>query len=169
MVLILLLYLYWIHNTVIYFFSNFLCSDKEYTICLISFNKYSDVLSAFICARAIGNLWSNYLGVNILNPLSFVSFVGNIPLLKALRINRWPSWAAYALLEIFLFLFLSSTFFGLDLLLKFSKPSNKLLWSISASSILIYHYKYYHQKILSFHIVENDIYIYLFYILNLFV
>ena len=34
-------------------------------ICLISLKKNSDVLPAFTCARAIGNLWSNYLGVNI--------------------------------------------------------------------------------------------------------
>ena len=29
---------------------------KEYTICLISFNKRSELLPAFTCARAIGNL-----------------------------------------------------------------------------------------------------------------
>ena len=29
---------------------------KEYIICLISFSKFSDVLPAFSCARAIGNL-----------------------------------------------------------------------------------------------------------------
>ena len=28
---------------------------KEYMICLISFDKFSDVLSAFICTSAIGN------------------------------------------------------------------------------------------------------------------
>ena len=38
---------------------------KEYMICLISFSKFSDVLSAFTCARAIGNLrriclWDNF-------------------------------------------------------------------------------------------------------------
>ena len=29
---------------------------KEYMICLISFNKFSDVLPAFTFGRAIGNL-----------------------------------------------------------------------------------------------------------------
>ena len=33
---------------------------------MILFSKFSDVLPAFICARAIGNLWSISLGVNIL-------------------------------------------------------------------------------------------------------
>ena len=41
---------------------------KEYMICLISFSKFSDVLPAFTCARAIGNLWTICLGVNILRP-----------------------------------------------------------------------------------------------------
>ena len=31
---------------------------KEYAICLISFNKLSELLPAFICVRAIGNLLS---------------------------------------------------------------------------------------------------------------
>ena len=39
---------------------------KEYMICLISFSKFSDVLPAFACARAIGNLGSICLGVNTL-------------------------------------------------------------------------------------------------------
>ena len=29
---------------------------KKYVICLISFSKFSDLLPAFICASAIGNL-----------------------------------------------------------------------------------------------------------------
>ena len=35
-----------------------ICLDlyKEYTICLISFNKLSELLPAFTCARASGNL-----------------------------------------------------------------------------------------------------------------
>ena len=33
--------------------------------------KFSDVLSAFTCARAIGNLWSICLEVNILSPFSW--------------------------------------------------------------------------------------------------
>ena len=49
------------------------------------------MLPAFTSARAIGNLWSICLGVNILSPSPFVAFIGNIPLLKALRVDSWPS------------------------------------------------------------------------------
>ena len=67
-VFIFLLHLYWIHNIVTYFFVIYFPRYKEYMICLISFGKFSDVLSAFTCVRAIGNLWSICLGVNILRP-----------------------------------------------------------------------------------------------------
>ena len=63
---------------------------KECMICLISFNKFSDVMPAFTCARAIGNLWSISLGVNILTLLPCAGFVENIPLLKELRVNCQP-------------------------------------------------------------------------------
>ena len=39
---------------------------REYIICLIIFRKFSDILPAFTCARAISNLWSICLGVSIL-------------------------------------------------------------------------------------------------------
>ena len=39
---------------------------KKYMICLILFSRFSDVLPAFACARAIGNLWSIWLGANVL-------------------------------------------------------------------------------------------------------
>ena len=42
---------------------------KRYIIWRISFSKFSDVLPAFTCARAVGNLWSICLGVNILSCL----------------------------------------------------------------------------------------------------
>ena len=53
-----------------------ICLDwyKEYTISLISFNKLSELVPAFTYARAIGNLWSICLGVNILSPFPLVSF-----------------------------------------------------------------------------------------------
>ena len=38
---------------------------KGCVICLISFSKFSDVLPAFTCARAIVYFWSICLGVNI--------------------------------------------------------------------------------------------------------
>ena len=34
----------------------FFTQYKEYMVCLILFRKFSDVLPAFVCARAIGNL-----------------------------------------------------------------------------------------------------------------
>ena len=75
---------------------------KEFIIFLISLGKFSDVLPAFTCARAIGNLWHTCLGVNIVSPSSlvpsvFVIFIGNIPLLKALRVNSRPLQIAYTL------------------------------------------------------------------------
>ena len=73
-------------------------------ICLISFNKFSDVLPACTCARATGSLRSICLGVNILSciwskalakfeerPFPCVAFIGNIPILKALRVHSRPS------------------------------------------------------------------------------
>ena len=47
---------------------------KEYMICLTSCSKFWDVLPAFTCARATGNLESICLGVNIFNPLPFFYF-----------------------------------------------------------------------------------------------
>ena len=46
---------------------------KEQTICLISCNRFYEVLPAFTCARAIGNLWSNCLGANNSNPVPLVA------------------------------------------------------------------------------------------------
>ena len=61
--------MYWIHYIVIYFFAISFARYKEYMIWWTLFSKFSDVLSAFTCARAIGNLWSICLGGNILNCL----------------------------------------------------------------------------------------------------
>ena len=47
---------------------------KDYRICLISFSKFWDVLPAFTCASAIGNIWSICLGVNILSPSLYFLF-----------------------------------------------------------------------------------------------
>ena len=44
---------------------------KEYITWPVSLSNFSDVLLAFTCARAIGNLCSRCLGVNFLNPLPF--------------------------------------------------------------------------------------------------
>ena len=48
------------------------------------------VLPDFICIRGIVSFWSICLGINIFNPFPCVAFVGNIPLLKALRVNSRP-------------------------------------------------------------------------------
>ena len=64
---------------------------KEQTIFLISFNRLFELLPAFTCAGAIGNLWSNCIGVNILSPVPVVGFNENNPLLKALITNSLPS------------------------------------------------------------------------------
>ena len=44
---------------------------REHITCLILVSKFSDVLTGFTCARAIDNLWSFCLGVNILRPLPY--------------------------------------------------------------------------------------------------
>ena len=44
---------------------------KEYMICLSLFSKFLDVLIAFTCARAVGNLWSICLEATILRPLPY--------------------------------------------------------------------------------------------------
>ena len=82
----------------------------------------------------VGNLWSICLEVSILSPLPFVAFIGNIPLLKAIRVNCRPLKRALKLLKVF---FYPSFDLGLEFLLKSIILSNRLVWSISASSILI--------------------------------
>ena len=42
--------------------------DKKQTVCLISFSKFSDALTALTCASAIRNLRSICFGFNILIP-----------------------------------------------------------------------------------------------------
>ena len=67
--------------------------QKEYMTCWILFSRFSDVLPAFICARAIGNPWSICLGLNVViriakskgRPIPCVcSPIGNILLPKPL-------------------------------------------------------------------------------------
>ena len=70
-----------------YFLVTSFSLEKEYIICLISFSKFSDVLHTLTCARAIVNLRIICLGVNIFNSFPCVAFIGNNPLLKALRVN----------------------------------------------------------------------------------
>ena len=44
----------------------------------MSFGKFSDVLPVFTCARAIVNLQSICLGVNVVNPFPCIGFNGDI-------------------------------------------------------------------------------------------
>ena len=77
---------------------------KNYMIFLISFSKFSDVLTAFTSARAINNLWSICLGVNTFRlewsetlsekPVPLI-FIKNIFLSEALRILPLPSQKDY--------------------------------------------------------------------------
>ena len=87
---IFVLYLYWVHLLYTFLVIS-LTRYKEYMICLISLSKFSEVLPAFNCGRAIGNLSVICLGVNTLNIFLFIAFIGNFPLFKALRINFRPS------------------------------------------------------------------------------
>ena len=51
---------------------------KEYVVSKFLLSKFSEVLPAFTCARDIGNHWSNYFGVNILNlPPSTVLYLAS--------------------------------------------------------------------------------------------
>ena len=61
------LFFYWIHYVVVYIFGKFWCLIKKYVICMISFSRFSDVLTAFTYARAIGNLWNICYAANILS------------------------------------------------------------------------------------------------------
>ena len=77
-------YLYLIPDIVVYFLVISFSEYKKYTIFLISFSNFSDALSAFTCARAIG---STSVVFKFLSPLPCVDFIGNIQPLKALRVN----------------------------------------------------------------------------------
>ena len=55
----------------------------------MSFNKLSELLPAFTCARAF-NFWSICVIVDILNLVLVVGFNGSNPLLKALITNSLP-------------------------------------------------------------------------------
>ena len=65
---------YWIDLIMLFYTFLVICFDwyKEWTISPILLNKLSELLPAFTCARAIGNLWSICLGVNILSPAPLV-------------------------------------------------------------------------------------------------
>ena len=73
------------------FYAIFFLMQKNKCFSLISFSNFSDVLLAFASARAIGNLLSICLGVNILIPVPCVDFIGNIPILEAFRVHHRPS------------------------------------------------------------------------------
>ena len=90
-VFIFVLYPYWIIILLNIFLIVSFAGYKEYIIWRLSFSKFSDVLRAFTCGRATGNLWNICLKVNIFRTLPFIAFIGNIPLLKALSVYSWPA------------------------------------------------------------------------------
>ena len=111
-------------------------------IFLISFSKCTDVLTVFTCARAINNLWSIYLGVNILGlewseTMSEKTvpsiFIGNILLSEALKNISLPSKRLYKPSRTSPFCCFFSQFFVFTSFLKFRISTNKSLWSLSAS------------------------------------
>ena len=83
-------------------------------ICLVSFSKFSDMLPAFTCARAIGNLWRICLGDVLRLDLSKTLsekhvpsiFIGSLPLSKASRTLSLQSKSAYKSLRIYFLFFL---------------------------------------------------------------
>ena len=111
---------------------------KKYLSCLISFKKFLDVLPAFTCASAIGNLSSICLGVSILI-LEWLGtlpekrlpsiFVENILLSKALRTLFLHSRRLYKFLKTSSFCCFFSGLFCFAFLLKFKISTNKSLWS----------------------------------------
>ena len=115
---------------------------KEHIIFLISFSNFPDVLTAFTCARAISNLWSICLGVNILRlewseTMSEKTvpsiFIGNILLSEALKNLSLPTKIFYKLSRTSPFFCFFSQFFVFTSFLKFKISTNKSLWSLSAS------------------------------------
>ena len=89
-----------------------------------------------LCARAMYNLWSICLQVNNLIS-SPCFFIGNVTLLKALKINLdlYKDHLYYQ--KFFVFLSLSVFVIILDLSLIYFQSFNNLVWSNSPSSILI--------------------------------
>ena len=63
------------------------------------------MLPAFTCARAIGNLWSTYLGVNILSLSPCVFHIGNISFLKSLWVKGHMHFCKYGFLSLPSFVF----------------------------------------------------------------
>ena len=113
---------------------------KEYMIRLISFSKLSDVLTALTWTRAIANIWSICLGVSIFTPFPCVAccFYWKYSTSESIK-SLFSTYIGptVTLSKVFRFLSLPSFVFSVDLLLNFIIFSNRLVLSISASSILI--------------------------------
>ena len=126
-------------------------------ICLISFSNFSDVLPAFACASAIGNLLSICFGVHILNCLWLNNLpsetlatqatrseilvipspcfgFGNISLLKALRTFHLPLRSIITFLRVNAFFFFLTDSFGFVDFLKISISSFNPICCSGASS-----------------------------------
>ena len=116
--------------------SIYFARHKEYMICLISFSKFSDVLFAFTCARAIGNILRICLRVHIFRLEWSETFyeksvpsilIENILLSKVSIPLSLHSKNAYKFLRIFFsFFFFFSRICGLFFFLKSITSTNKL-------------------------------------------
>ena len=68
-------------------YSNFLCAiQSKFALLIYTFSRFSNVLNAFLCDRAIGNLCTICLRYYSLSLSSFEAFIGNIPYWKVLTL-----------------------------------------------------------------------------------
>ena len=131
---------------IVYFFSNFVWLIQRINNLSDSFKQTFWVIASFYLCKAIGNIWSICLGVNILSPVPVADFNGNNLLLTALITNSVPLSRFFAVLRTFLFFY--HRYFLVWLYYQNLKYSIKSTCSSLASCIVIYHYKYFHPKIL---------------------
>ena len=103
---------------------------------MISFNKLSELLPAFTCGRAIGNVSRIYLGVNIFSPVPLVSLIFASDIIKLN--NLFPCFVKHFNIVKSVFLFF--WFFYFFLVFPFFISSSSFLksfWLLFASDRLI--------------------------------
>ena len=101
------------------FFNNLITWYKEHMICIISFNKFSHVLTICTYAGAIGNLWSICLKVNSLSYFRFCCL---------LKLKFFSTISVVIRIFVFRIFFLLTTFL---------KSINALLTSFTIFSFLV--------------------------------
>ena len=111
----------------------------------MSCNKLSELLPAFTCAIAIGNLWSIYLGVSTLRlewsrfkMPARLGFVKNILISKASGIFSLTSKKLYKFWRTISFSCFFSWLFGFVCFLKLMISGNKSVWySLAFSRVIL--------------------------------